>query len=217
MVTKMTVLSRYMEEGFRFVTALLFSSSHLFPHFCPQNGFGQNQEDILEMSEGSPESDPAEGTPTSWTEPYCPDSSSFGEPEQDSGFDCESNPDQPYILFESDSETFYLDPDPEQAVVIDLDEEEKEEVEEEEADQDPRLQLEDEPHSTFDADEVQHHSEDHRPDLCCFPEQQLEAAEMESEDFCAVCLNGGELLCCDRCPKVFHLACHVPALNSFPL
>ncbi|VTJ64670.1 Hypothetical predicted protein, partial [Marmota monax] len=39
---------------------------------------------------------------------------------------------------------------------------------------------------------------------------------IENEDFCAVCLNGGELLCCDRCPKVFHLSCHVPALLSFP-
>ncbi|XP_010224116.1 PREDICTED: tripartite motif-containing protein 66 [Tinamus guttatus] len=40
---------------------------------------------------------------------------------------------------------------------------------------------------------------------------------IENEDFCAVCLNGGELLCCDRCPKVFHLSCHVPALLSFPV
>ncbi|XP_047733858.1 tripartite motif-containing protein 66 isoform X5 [Prionailurus viverrinus] len=39
---------------------------------------------------------------------------------------------------------------------------------------------------------------------------------IENEDFCAVCLNGGELLCCDRCPKVFHLSCHLPALLSFP-
>ncbi|XP_017556126.1 tripartite motif-containing protein 66 [Pygocentrus nattereri] len=43
-----------------------------------------------------------------------------------------------------------------------------------------------------------------------------EAIEMENEDFCAVCLIGGDLLCCDRCPKVFHLACHVPSLLSFP-
>uniref|UniRef100_A0A8C7S8M0 PHD-type domain-containing protein n=1 Tax=Oncorhynchus mykiss TaxID=8022 RepID=A0A8C7S8M0_ONCMY len=43
-----------------------------------------------------------------------------------------------------------------------------------------------------------------------------ETMEMESEDFCAVCLIGGDLLCCDRCPKVFHLSCHVPALLSFP-
>ncbi|XP_031509180.1 tripartite motif-containing protein 66 isoform X6 [Papio anubis] len=41
-------------------------------------------------------------------------------------------------------------------------------------------------------------------------------APIENEDFCAVCLNGGELLCCDHCPKVFHLSCHVPALLSFP-
>uniref|UniRef100_A0A670I6K7 RING-type E3 ubiquitin transferase n=1 Tax=Podarcis muralis TaxID=64176 RepID=A0A670I6K7_PODMU len=40
---------------------------------------------------------------------------------------------------------------------------------------------------------------------------------IENEDFCAVCLNGGELLCCDYCPKVFHLSCHVPALLSFPV
>lgn len=40
---------------------------------------------------------------------------------------------------------------------------------------------------------------------------------IENEDFCAVCLNGGELLCCDFCPKVFHLSCHVPALLSFPM
>lgn len=41
-------------------------------------------------------------------------------------------------------------------------------------------------------------------------------APVENEDFCAVCLNGGELLCCDRCPKVYHLSCHLPALLSFP-
>uniref|UniRef100_A0A3P9C358 PHD-type domain-containing protein n=1 Tax=Maylandia zebra TaxID=106582 RepID=A0A3P9C358_9CICH len=44
-----------------------------------------------------------------------------------------------------------------------------------------------------------------------------EAGTEESEDFCAVCLNGGELLCCDRCPKVYHIGCHIPPLSSFPL
>lgn len=43
-----------------------------------------------------------------------------------------------------------------------------------------------------------------------------ECVEIESEDFCAVCSIGGELLCCDRCPKVFHLTCHVPSLLRFP-
>ncbi|XP_058537303.1 transcription intermediary factor 1-alpha isoform X2 [Ochotona princeps] len=37
-----------------------------------------------------------------------------------------------------------------------------------------------------------------------------------NEDWCAVCQNGGELLCCDKCPKVFHLSCHVPTLTNFP-
>uniref|UniRef100_A0A8C0V8N1 Tripartite motif containing 66 n=1 Tax=Cyanistes caeruleus TaxID=156563 RepID=A0A8C0V8N1_CYACU len=46
---------------------------------------------------------------------------------------------------------------------------------------------------------------------------QTEVSPIENEDFCAVCLNGGELLCCDHCPKVFHLSCHVPALLSFPV
>ncbi|XP_053094283.1 tripartite motif-containing protein 66 isoform X2 [Pangasianodon hypophthalmus] len=45
---------------------------------------------------------------------------------------------------------------------------------------------------------------------------ERECVEMENEDFCAVCSIGGELLCCDRCPKVFHLTCHVPSLLSFP-
>lgn len=37
-----------------------------------------------------------------------------------------------------------------------------------------------------------------------------------NEDWCAVCQNGGELLCCEKCPKVFHLSCHVPTLINFP-
>ncbi|XP_072340389.1 transcription intermediary factor 1-alpha-like isoform X2 [Scyliorhinus torazame] len=37
-----------------------------------------------------------------------------------------------------------------------------------------------------------------------------------NEDWCAVCQNGGDLLCCEKCPKVFHLVCHVPALFNFP-
>uniref|UniRef100_A0A7N5JXS2 Zinc finger PHD-type domain-containing protein n=1 Tax=Ailuropoda melanoleuca TaxID=9646 RepID=A0A7N5JXS2_AILME len=31
-----------------------------------------------------------------------------------------------------------------------------------------------------------------------------------NEDWCAVCQNGGDLLCCEKCPKVFHLTCHIP-------
>ncbi|XP_033218838.1 E3 ubiquitin-protein ligase TRIM33 isoform X2 [Belonocnema kinseyi] len=38
-----------------------------------------------------------------------------------------------------------------------------------------------------------------------------------NEDWCAVCMDGGDaVLCCDKCPKVFHLYCHIPALKTFP-
>lgn len=183
----------------------------------------------------SPQTDRSqpETTPASWTEPYCPDRSPSGEPERDSGFDCDSNPDQTYILFDSgsdewdpdgrsDSETFYLDPDPEQTMVIELDPEA-----EPEADQDGSLELEDEVETKCEVVQMDD-SEDERPDLCRSQEEEEDssaqrpgpgsgAEEMESEDFCAACRNGGDLLCCDLCPKVYHLACHIPPLLSFPL
>ncbi|XP_022250693.1 transcription intermediary factor 1-alpha-like isoform X2 [Limulus polyphemus] len=37
-----------------------------------------------------------------------------------------------------------------------------------------------------------------------------------NEDWCAVCHDGGELLCCSNCPRVYHLNCHVPALLTTP-
>ncbi|KAE8281491.1 Transcription intermediary factor 1-alpha [Larimichthys crocea] len=46
--------------------------------------------------------------------------------------------------------------------------------------------------------------------------KRAEPEEDPNEDWCAVCQNGGELLCCDKCPKVFHLACHIPTLNESP-
>ncbi|XP_041969515.1 E3 ubiquitin-protein ligase TRIM33 [Aricia agestis] len=37
-----------------------------------------------------------------------------------------------------------------------------------------------------------------------------------NEDWCAVCMDGGELMCCDRCPKVFHQYCHIPTIEKLP-
>ena len=37
-----------------------------------------------------------------------------------------------------------------------------------------------------------------------------------NEDYCGVCRNGGQLLCCDTCPKVYHLHCHIPVMTDLP-
>lgn len=89
----------------------------------------------------------------------------------------------------------------------------------------PELTTDDPQPLRSDLEEESHIGPGQRPILIANPVTQRDteeiqcdqdSAEMESEDFCAVCLIGGDLLCCDRCPKVFHLSCHIPPLLSFP-
>lgn len=38
----------------------------------------------------------------------------------------------------------------------------------------------------------------------------------ENDDWCASCLQPGDLLCCDTCPKSFHYLCAEPPLDAIP-
>ena len=35
-------------------------------------------------------------------------------------------------------------------------------------------------------------------------------------EFCRICKEGGELLCCDSCPSAYHLRCCEPPLEEVP-
>ncbi|XP_017072248.1 chromodomain-helicase-DNA-binding protein 3 [Drosophila eugracilis] len=41
-------------------------------------------------------------------------------------------------------------------------------------------------------------------------------AKIADEEYCKVCKDGGDLLCCDSCPSVYHGACLRPPLKSIP-
>ena len=40
--------------------------------------------------------------------------------------------------------------------------------------------------------------------------------DFESDDFCKQCKTGGDLLCCETCPTVYHIGCTNPPLSELP-
>jgi hypothetical protein len=38
-------------------------------------------------------------------------------------------------------------------------------------------------------------------------QSQHSSGAFENKDRCSLCRKGGDLLCCDRCPRVYHLKC----------
>lgn len=50
----------------------------------------------------------------------------------------------------------------------------------------------------------------------CEAEGPAEDDEDEHQEFCRLCKDGGELLCCDSCPSAYHTFCLTPPLSEIP-
>lgn len=50
----------------------------------------------------------------------------------------------------------------------------------------------------------------------CENEGPAEQDDDEHQEFCRICKDGGELLCCDSCPSAYHTHCLNPPLSEIP-
>ncbi|XP_070491390.1 LOW QUALITY PROTEIN: chromodomain-helicase-DNA-binding protein Mi-2 homolog [Chironomus tepperi] len=50
----------------------------------------------------------------------------------------------------------------------------------------------------------------------CEAEGPVEQDDDEHQEFCRLCKDGGELLCCDSCPSAYHTFCLDPPLSEIP-
>lgn len=54
---------------------------------------------------------------------------------------------------------------------------------------------------------------------CCIiqeDEMTSDSSEDMHSDYCRVCKDGGQLLCCDSCPSAYHLHCLIPPMKKIP-
>ncbi|RMX45752.1 hypothetical protein pdam_00004176 [Pocillopora damicornis] len=50
----------------------------------------------------------------------------------------------------------------------------------------------------------------------CEDENTSDSSEDMHSDYCRVCKDGGQLLCCDSCPSAYHLHCLIPPMKKIP-
>jgi len=42
-----------------------------------------------------------------------------------------------------------------------------------------------------------------KTEVSCFPNN----GKVTNHNYCDVCFGGGEIVCCDKCPKSYHIKC----------